>query len=165
VKLRLFSIIMSIPFLFGLFGCGPRSPVAITSVESMSLTLHGMRGSSVYEITQTGESLELCLYRLVYSGEETSRRLEARVIPDAQEFLALMNSCKVQQWDGFHGKHPKNVSDGIMFNFTAEVNGGQVIRADGSANFPKGYHEFVRTLNEMLRETGEDDQRDLPDGR
>ena len=45
--------------------------------------------------------------------------------------------------------------DGIMFDFTATVNGGQTIHADGSANYPKGYNEFVRELNKMLAEREE----------
>ena len=67
-----------------------------------------------------------------------------------------MNACDVPHWNGFHGAHPKNVQDGIMFSFEASVNGGQVVSADGSANFPKGYHEFVRTLDEMLAEGREE---------
>ena len=66
-----------------------------------------------------------------------------------------MNNCSVIRWDGFHGEHPKNVKDGIMFDFTATVNGGQTIYADGSANYPKGYNEFVRELNKMLAECEE----------
>ncbi len=62
----------------------------------------------------------------------------------------MMNTCGVLCRDGFHGKHPKNVSDGDMFNFTASVNGGQVIRADGSANFPKGYQDFVNYPDGLL---------------
>ena len=64
--------------------------------------------------------------------------------------LELMNTCGVICWDGFHGKHPKNVKDGIMFDFRATVNDGQEIHADGSENFPKGYHDFVRELNKIL---------------
>ena len=112
-----------------------------------------MRGSSVYEITGDAETTELCLYRLVYSGEETVRELEKSVVCDTKTILEVMNTCRILRWDGFHGKHPKHVSDGIMFRFMATVNGSTEIRADGSANFPKGYHEFVRALNQMLTET------------
>ena len=37
--------------------------------------------------------------------------------------------------------------------FTAAVNGGTTIRAEGSANYPRGYGELVRTLNQLLSET------------
>jgi len=37
-----------------------------------------------------------------------------------------------------------------MFDFKAIVNDGQILHADGSANFPKGYREFVRGLDAML---------------
>lgn len=43
-------------------------------------------------------------------------------------------------------------SDGHHVPFEATVNGGQMIRAEGSANFPKGYHKFVRALDAMLAE-------------
>ena len=79
--------------------------------------------------------------------------LKSNVPCSMQTMIELMNTCGILSWDGFHGKHPKNVSDGIMFDFTANVSGGQTIHADGSANFPKGYHEFVRTLDEMLAES------------
>jgi len=150
---RITGIIMATSLFFGLFRCGERSKAAVTSVESVSLTLHGMRGSSVYEITGDAEKTELSLYRLVYSGKETVRELEKSVVCDTKTILEVMNTCRILRWDGFHGKHPKHVSDGIMFRFMATVNGSTEIRADGSANFPKGYHEFVRALNQMLTET------------
>jgi len=48
------------------------------------------------------------------------------------------------------------VKDGIMFDFRATVNDGQEIHADGSENFPKGYHDFVRELNKILTEHEDD---------
>ena len=82
--------------------------------------------------------------------------LESSVPCDAQTMIELMNTCGILRWNGFHGKHPKNVSDGIMFRFEATVNGGQGIFADGSENFPKGYREFVRALDSMLAESEND---------
>ena len=43
-----------------------------------------------------------------------------------------------------------------MFDFRATVNDGQEIHADGSENFPKGYHDFVRELNKILTEHKDD---------
>lgn len=136
--------------LLGLFGCCGNSQKLITSVEEMSLTLRTMGGGCVYQFTDEGDATELRYYREVYSGEETVLVLENSVVCDKQVMIALLNACNIMRWDSFHGKHPKNVTDGTMFVFTAMVNGGKTIYADGSANFPKGYHEFVKALNEML---------------
>ena len=150
MKKRIYITVMVFTMLFGLFGCAGNAKKVITSVEEMTLTLRGMRGSYVYKIVCESDKPELRLYREVFSGEDTILELEKKAVPDTQVILDLMNSCGILRWDGFHGKHPKNVQDGIMFTFSAAVNGGQTIRADGSANFPKGYHEFIRTLNAIL---------------
>lgn len=141
---------MIFTMLLSLFGCVGGAKKMVTSVEAMSLTLRGMRGSFVYEIAADADQTALRYYREVCSGEETMLVLETSTACDRQEIVELMNACGVVRWDGFHGKHPRNVLDGIMFTFSATINGGQTISADGSANFPKGYHEFVRTLDAML---------------
>ena len=124
----------------------------ITLVKKLTLTLRGMRGSIVYEIINNADKLELRLYREIFSNGENVLELENSTLVDIHIFIELMNNCGVICWDGFHGKHPRNVKDGIMFSFTAIVNDGQTIRADGSANFPKGYHEFVRGVNNMFED-------------
>ena len=155
MKKRILAAVMILASLFGLFGCA-KTPdktnfiKTITSVETMELTLRGMRGGTVYKFDTETDPPKLCRYREKYSGTEDFLELEKSITFPHEEMIGLMNACKVFKWDGFHGKHPKNVSDGIMFCFEAEINGGQTIRANGSANFPKGYHEFVRTLDEML---------------
>ena len=143
---------MAISTLIGLCGCAKDNKKKITSVEAMTLTLRGMRGSSVYEIADTDGSIQLRQYREIFSSGEAVLELEKSATCDTSAFIELMNACGVMRWDGFKGKHPKNVRDGIMFDLTATVNGGQTISAQGSANFPKGYHEFVRELNNMLDE-------------
>lgn len=125
----------------------------VDSVESMTLTLHGMRGTNIYEITEKDGKTELCRFTRVYSNGKDVRRLEKSVICDTESFVELVNNCGIISWDGFHGKHPKNVRDGIMFDFSATVNGGQKIHADGSENFPKGYREFVCELDKILTES------------
>ena len=142
--------VMVLTMLLGLFGCGREGSKAVTSVETMTLTLHGMRGSYVYKLEEEGGTTVLRRYREVYRGGEDELKLEASVPCTVQTMIELMNTCGILRWNGFHGKHPKNVSDGIMFDFAATVNGGETIRADGSANYPKGYYEFVRALDEML---------------
>ncbi|MBR2976952.1 MAG: hypothetical protein IKC50_01580 [Oscillospiraceae bacterium] len=122
----------------------------------MTLTLRGMRGGHVYKFDGEGNATELRRYREAYSGGEDELVLESSVPCGVQTMIELMNTCGILRWDGFHGKHPKNLSDGIMFRFEATVNGGQEIFADGSANYPKGYHEFVRALDAMLAEQEND---------
>jgi len=148
---RISITVMICSLLLGLLGCGGGFQKTIASVEEMSLTLRGMRGSFVYIFRWDTKELRRC--REVYRGEETVLELEAATPCNRQTMTALMNTCGVPRWDGFHGKHPKNVQDGIAFIFSATVNGEQTIRAEGSANFPKGYHEFVRTLDAMLAES------------
>ena len=136
----------------GLCGCAKDCRKTITSIETMTLTLQGMRFCNVYEITNENGKTELRRFRKVYSNGTDMLVPEASAVCDTTDFIELMNTCGVICWDGFHGKHPKNVSDGTMFDFRATVNGGQEIRAAGSENFPKGYHDFVRELNKILAE-------------
>jgi len=133
-----------------LFGSSKADKITVSSVESMTLSLHGMRGSVVYILEGEGESPELCRYRELYRDGQKELIPQKSVKFPRQAIVELMNTCSVIRWNGFHGKHPKNVSDGIMFRFEAAVNGGVTVNADGSANFPDGYGEFVRTLDEML---------------
>ena len=144
-------LLLLIMAVIGLGGCAWRSNKTVVSVATMTLTLRGMRGGYVYAFSDE----ELRRYREVYAGEKTVLELESSTVCDAQTLVNLMNTCDVMRWDGFHGKHPKRVKDGVMFRFTATVNGGQVICADGSANFPKGYREFVRELDTMLEASGD----------
>lgn len=125
---------------------------AIESVQEMTLTLIGMRVTQVYKIDCADGNAQIALLRKVY--EKNADHLEPEKCTDRpeQSLMALMNSCGVLYWNGFHGPHPKNLHDGTMFQFSAAVNQGQTIHADGSENFPKGYREFVRTLNEWLTE-------------
>ena len=128
---------------------GMKQEKRIVSVREITLTLHGMRGSCVYKFENQHE---LRRYREIYRNGEDKLVLDASASCGTQTMIDLMNACDIIRWNGFHGKHPKNVKDGIMFRFDATVNGGHSIHAEGSANFPKGYHEFVRTLDMMLAE-------------
>lgn len=133
--------------------CNKRAKNPINSVESMTLTVSGMRGTSVYRFEVCGGVEEIRNYRKIYSGAESELVLNGSVPCDVNTISALMNSCGVRDWNGFCGKHPKNVLDGVMFCFEASVNGGQAVRAHGSENFPKGFHEFVSVLDRMLAPT------------
>ncbi len=156
MKRGILVTVMVFTALLGLFGCGSRAEKTITSVDAMTLTLCGMRGSHVYRIEGQGVQHELRRYRKVYSGKENGLELEKSVPCSLQTMIDLMNTCGILRWDGFYGKHPKNVRDGIMFRFEATVNGGETVKAEGSANFPKGYRDFVRALDEMLAEIEND---------
>lgn len=153
MRKRILITVMVFTALLGLFGCGNRTEKTITSIESIMLTLCGMRGSYVYKFD--GED-GLHRYRKVYSGGEDRLELEKSVPCSMQTMIDLTNTCGILRWNGFHGKHPKNVEDGIMFRFEATVNGGQTVKADGSENFPKGYRDFVRALDAMLAESEND---------
>ncbi len=109
-----------------------------------------MRESFVYKITAEGDTVQLIRFREVISDGQLTLFPESRTSCDAAAMISLLNATDIIRWDGFHGKHPRGVRDGIMFTFSASVNGGRTVRADGSANFPKGYRELVRTLNAML---------------
>ena len=113
-------------------------------------------GGVVYTLEGEGDTTQLRRYRETYRGGEDELMLESSVPCGVQTMIELMNTCGILWWDGFHGKHPRSVKDGTMFIFKATVNGGQEIFADGSENFPKGYREFVRALNSMLEESGND---------
>lgn len=151
-KSLLFVTVMTATTLFGICGCFRGEKKTITSVEAMTLTLQGMRGTSVYELAEADGVTELRLYREIYSDGNVTLKLEKSAVCDRASFIELMNDCGVIRWDGFHGKHPKNVLNGIMFNLTATVNGGETVEADGSANFPNGYNTFVRALGAILAE-------------
>lgn len=142
--------VLTVTALFGLCSCAGNYKKTVTSVEEMTLTLRGMRGSFVYKLEEMDGKTKLCYYREVYSNNKDTLELLRSAECDRQGIIAIMNECAVMRWDGFHGKHPKNVHDGIMFTFKAAVNGGNELYADGSANFPKGYREFVEALNKML---------------
>ena len=147
------AVMALIGILLGLLGCGDKAVGTVTSVEEMTLTLHGMRGSYVYRLETDGENARLCRYRERYRDEETVLEPDAGTSVALQTMVDLMNTCHILSWDGFHGEHPKHVQDGIMFRFSAVVNGGETVQADGSANYPEGYHEWVRTLDAMLAES------------
>ena len=154
MKKRIQVTVMVLTMLFGLFGCSGEARKTITTLETMTLTVRGMRGTSVYEIVTDAEKTELLRYREAYVNGEDVRILEKSTLCDTQAMIERMNTCGILRWNGFHGKHPKNVLDRDMFVFEASVNHGQTIYADGSANYPKGYREFVRALDQLLSESG-----------
>ncbi len=122
----------------------------IVSFETVTLHLSWMRGVAEYEIVDTGEGAEVSEYAIRYRDGKSERELEQRAVCEKEKMLAILNSCSLLSWDGFHGKHPRGVLDGTMFRLEATVNGGREICADGSQNFPKHYHEFRDALYAIL---------------
>lgn len=122
----------------------------ITSFGKITLSESGMRGTQIYEIICIGDTSTVSLYQKIYSRGEDERRLLKSAGCSTEAFIKLLNDCDVCKWDGFSGKHPRGVKDGIMFRFTAEINGGVAIRAEGSQNFPRRYRDFTNGLYEIL---------------
>ena len=122
----------------------------IESFEIITLHTSGMRYSADVEIVMKGDAAEVSQYQIRYRYPEDERILEKRVSVSCDTMLKLLNECRLLSWDGFHGKHPRGVRDGTMFSLNAVVNGGKIIRAEGSQNFPKHYRNFTDGLYEML---------------
>ena len=122
----------------------------IASFETVTLRESGMRFTSEREIVCNGDCAEISEYLIRYNGTSDERILDARAKIPLSDALTLLNDCKIGSWNGFHGKHPHGVLDGIMFSFKAVVNGDEVIEADGSENFPKHYRDFTSALYEIL---------------
>ena len=121
---------------------------SVTSFESVNLALSGMRYSVEYEILRDGDGAVVTLYGIRYvTGGGRERIPEQTARCPSEKIVSVLNECGIMKWNGFHGKHPKNVRDGEMFTFTAIVNEEEKIYADGSENFPKNY----RTLKDQLR--------------
>ena len=125
----------------------------ITSFSEIKLRLSGMRVTEQYEILLSGDKAEVSLYFLSYENREEKYNLQKRATVSESEMLDILNQCGVLKWNGFSGKNPPHVLDGVMFRFTAVVNDGRKIIADGSNNFPKHYREFTAALHNMLNNT------------
>ena len=121
----------------------------ISSFEKINLFITGMRFSREYEIINKGEKTEIVLYFRKYSNGEEKRIPDKKA--ETESFVAFLNSIDFVSWNGFNGKHPKNVLDGEMFRMEAKISSENVINAEGSENFPKGYKDFVKELDLLLK--------------
>lgn len=122
-------------------------------VESFSrivLRESGMRGTWEYEIVSRDTEAEITLYFYRYTENGKERQADCSKTCSCSEMIELLNMAEVMKWDGFHGKHPKNVHDGTMFELKAVINDGMTIYADGSENFPGHYHELISWLREAV---------------
>ena len=122
----------------------------IDSFEMVTLSTRGMRCADDYEIVKKDKTAEVSQYRISYREGKDERILMRRAAVGENDILQMLNNCSILSWDGFHGKHPRGVKDGIMFSFSATVNDGKTIKADGSQNFPKHYRDFTQALHDIL---------------
>lgn len=129
----------------------------IVSFEKVLLRTSGMRGISEYEIVGKDGAAEVTQYGIRYSEGSERRVLERRAVCSEEAVLKLLNDCRILSWDGFDGPHPRGVLDGIMFRFTASVNGGKKVSARGSQNFPRHYRDYTDGLYELLKDAKEED--------
>ncbi len=123
----------------------------VESLESFLLVESGMRGSVEYEIEVKDGKALVSEYRMFCVKDGMERRLEDQCGIDVDVALSKLNEFGIGSWNGFHGAHPKHVQDGIMFRLEAKVNGGTELKAEGSANFPSGYHGMKRWICDVIR--------------
>lgn len=126
----------------------------IVSFESVSLSLRGMRDATEFRIVMKDGAAEVSEYVGFFLPGEPLPEPERRVVCPVERVLSLLNGCRVYSWDGFHGKHPRMVKDGLAFTFRARVNGGKEISASGSQNFPRRFAEFRDGLRSIVRGDG-----------
>ena len=124
----------------------------IESFSIVTLRETGMRGSSEFEIVMKDDEAEVSLYRIKYTQGKDIRELDKRAVCSKETVIKLLNDCNILSWNGFVGKHPKGVLDGIMFTFEAMVDQGEKIYAHGSENFPKHYRDLTNVLYKILNE-------------
>ena len=122
----------------------------IASFEIVTLHESGMRFVTEYEMICKDGAVEVTEYGTKYEDGERVRYPVSSASRSCEEVLKLLNDCNIGAWDGFHGKHPRGVLDGIMFSFRAVVNDGKEIKADGSENFPRHYRDFRDALYGIL---------------
>ena len=127
----------------------------IESFETVTLHTSGMRYTSDYEIVCKGKEAEITKYQIRYTDGEKERVIDKQTVCETDEMLKLLNDCGIMSWNGFHGKHPRGVKDGTMFNLKAKVNGDTEIHADGSQNFPKHYRDLTDGLYGFLNKKEE----------
>ncbi|MCR4783932.1 MAG: hypothetical protein K6A35_05375 [bacterium] len=134
-----------------MFGNQSSRSEKVTDFEFIRIHLSGMRSQCEYEINRRGPKTEILHYSILYRGGEEVKELENSVSCDTDVVLNILNEYGFISWDGFKGPHPKWVKDGIMFRLEASVNGGRIIKASGSENFPKHFKDFLQWMNSTLR--------------
>ncbi len=98
----------------------------------------------------------LVRYRILREGDRavlsrTAGQTEETGFCRADEVLHLLRRCRVQRWDGFHGRPFPGLKDGTMFSFTARLN-GRTIHASGHQHFPPRFHQFKEGIEQLSGE-------------
>lgn len=120
----------------------------IDSFSTIKFKLSGMRIMHEYVVECDGETSKI-KDEIPFHNNDENDKIE--IICQTQEIIDILNKCKVLSWDGFYGKHPKDVLDGTMFSLDAVVNDGKKISANGSQNFPKGFHELESFFYQKMK--------------
>lgn len=129
---------------------GNKKTSTVESFSSVLLRTAGMRATNEYEIVPKNGEAEVTLYNVTFEKGGEARVPRLRAVCRESEIIDLLNACGVVSWDGFEGKHPRGVLDGVMFRFKATVNGNVAVTAHGSQNFPRHYREFTDALYNIL---------------
>lgn len=122
----------------------------IESFEKVTLCVSGMRYVSEYEITPSGDKAVFSEYCFTYRDGKRTRELKNSAFCDLAAATELLNKCRLITWDGFDGKRPPGVLDGIDFSLKANVDGNKTICANGSQNFPRHYRDLVDGIHKVL---------------
>lgn len=134
-----------------MFGFKAFGSEKITDFEYIRIHLSGMRSQSGYEIHCRGSETEILHYSIRYRDGEECKEPESIAVCATAAVLNILNECGFLSWDGFHGRHPRRVKDGVMFRLEASVNGGRLIKAGGSENFPKHFQDLMGWIKGALR--------------
>ena len=102
------AAMMAFPSVSHMFGMG-KPAEKITSFKIVTLRLSGMRFTTEYEIVMKDKEAEVVEYAIRYEKNEDKRIPQRQTVCSADRILKLLNDCELVSWDGFHGKHPKNV--------------------------------------------------------
>ena len=89
--------------VLGLCGCAKDCRKTVASMESMTLTLQGMRFTNVYEIVNKGGKTEIGRFRKRYAQGKDTLELEASAVCDTADFIDLLNACGVLCCPGQYG--------------------------------------------------------------
>lgn len=119
--------------------------------EYIRIHMSGMRSQSEYELNCRGPKTEILRYAIRYRNGEECKEPVGSASCETAAVINILNEYGFLGWDGFNGPHPRWVKDGVMFRLEASVNGGRLIKAKGSENFPKHFHELMQWINDTLR--------------
>ena len=128
-----------------------RIAAALPAFETVTLELTGMRMHEVYEIVQNGAESTVSRYGLRYENGADRREPEGAAVLETAAVLEKLEAFGVASWNGFHGRHPRGVLDGMMFTLRITAGGETLVFADGSENFPRHFRKLLGWLGDLVR--------------